>query len=113
MALINEHIRKPNSEDYEEIVAGTKSFEVFTVSIDNSSWTAVTLPSTQKCESALIKCRNSDNVFMISHLSGGSPYFTFEAGGTFTLDIDKDASAVLCYVKGTEASDTLEVIISA
>ena len=85
---------------------------VFTTAIDHANWTAISIPSTTHCDSALCKCRTSTNKWYLAHLSGGDPYITFEAAGSFTLDITKSPSDVLFYVKGTAASDTFEVILS-
>lgn len=88
-----------------------KTVHVFTTAIDNSTWTAITIPSSVNCNTALCKCRSATNVWLLASLSGGTPYITFEAAGSLAVDIVQDASATLFYVKGTEASDTFEVIL--
>lgn len=87
------------------------AIQCFTTAIDNSSWTAITLPAGITCKSSLGKCREATNKWYLSHLSDGSIYSTFEAAGSFVLDIEKTKAAVLYYVKGTAANDTFEVIL--
>ena len=111
MTLRREHIRKPHSEDYSVDITEVKHVEVFETSISSAAWTAITLPAGINCDSALCKCRLSTTSWKLSHLSTGTPYFTFEAGGSFTLDIDKDAGDILFYVQPS-TNDTFEVIVS-
>lgn len=87
------------------------AIQVFTTAIDNSSWTAIPLPAGIDCNTALGKCRSATNKWLMSHASGGSPYITFEAAGTFVVDIEKTEAGTLYYVKGTVASDTFEVVL--
>lgn len=87
------------------------AIQVFETAIDNSSWTAITLPAGIECKSALGKCRAATNKWYMSHLADGSKYVTWEAAGSFTLDIETVKAAILYYVKGTAASDTFEVVL--
>lgn len=88
-----------------------RAVHVFTVAIDNSSWTAIPLPAGVDCDTALCKCRTNTNVWKLASLSGGSPYITFEAAGALAVDIAKNAAATLFYIQGTAATDTFEVLL--
>ena len=93
------------------IPVGFNPVEVFVTAIDNSSWTAITLPAGVDCKSAMGKCRSATNKWMLSHASDGDPYITFEAAGSFVADVEGVTASILYYVKGTEASDTFEVVL--
>lgn len=89
-----------------------RTVHVFETAIDNSTWTPITLPTGVDCNTSLGKCRTNTNVWKLAHTSAGTPkYITFEAAGAVAVDIDKNAAAVLYYVKGTAASDTFEVLL--
>lgn len=105
------HLHQPTMAGGDFIVEQATTVHVFTTAIDNSTWTPITLPAGVDCNSALCKCRSATNLWKLSHLSGGSPYITYEAAGAITMDVDKDAAAILFYVQGTEGSDTFEVIL--
>jgi len=47
----------------------------------------------------------------MSHLADGSVYITWEAAGSFVADVEGVTASILYYVKGTEASDTFEVVL--
>jgi len=93
----------------------TKELSVVRVvetAIDNSTWTAITLPAAVDCISALCKCRLSTNVwFIASESDAANGYMTIEAGGSYTVDLKKYAAQTLFWIKGTAASDTFEVLL--
>jgi len=103
------HIRRPFSEDYN--IEQVTQLTIYSTAIDNSKYTAI--PSLD-CESVLVKCRTAANKYYVASSSNpDEDYMTVEAGDSFTADIDKSAGGVICYIKGTAASDYVECMASA
>jgi len=86
--------------------------KIFKVPIDNSNWTAITLPSNVDCDSAFGKCRSATNAWkMADNNNPGEDYVSWPPGASWTLDIAKKMGETLYYVKGSEASDTFELVL--
>jgi hypothetical protein len=99
----------PHYYEIEEIT----TIRVFAIAINNTEWLPITLPAGVDCNCALGFCRSDSNVWSLSHDDDPAvtEYATFKAGAGFSVNIDKDAAAILFYVKGTEAADYFQVIL--
>ena len=80
-------------------------------SVDNVTWTAVTLGSGQRCESFVAKTRGSQ-AWKMSDTSTGTKYITIGGTNSLSMDISADRGETLFYVQTASASDTIEVLIT-
>jgi len=90
------------------IPGGSTIADILNESVDNSSWTAITVPSGLSCKSIAAALRDGTS-WKMSHLSNGARYVTVE--GSLSLDLAKTSGETIFYVQSVAASGTLEVLL--
>ena len=80
-------------------------------SVDNVSWTAITLGSGQRCDGFVAKTRGSDD-WKMSDTDAGTKYITIDGSNSLSMDISVDRGGTLFYVQTATGADTIEVLIT-
>ena len=95
----------PIDPNHHAIQAGS-TLAVATVTLNASTYVAVTLPAGVSCKSVSAKTRSGNNWYFAS---SASPTDYMTLAGMLTLSIVANAGETLFYVKGS-TSDTLELV---
>lgn len=92
------------------IRSGQSIVDILNVSVTSGAWKVIRLSNVNQmaCKAILVGMRDGSN-WKISHLVAGTRYKTIR--GSLSIDIVKEKSSVLFYVKSVAATGTLEVIL--
>lgn len=106
-AIINSEPLR-STESGQMIEGGSLLRAPLEVTLNTSTFAAVTLGANLPCKYAILKMRDSSE-FYISDILAGTTYFTIS--GSLELPIAKDGGATLCFAKCSGSETTLEVLL--
>lgn len=79
------------------------------LSVDDSAWTKLAVPSGKECKGFMLNSRGS-HTFSFSTQSDGAAYITVPTTG-IQVDVTADAGDTLGYIQSSNATDTIEILL--
>lgn len=92
----------------ENVILGGTTLHTAELSVDDSDWTELAVPSGKECKGFMLNSRGG-HTFSFSTQDDGSAYITVPTTG-LKLDLAADAGDTLGYIQSSNATDTIEIL---